>query len=48
MSVIQVFPYAVAILEVCAAAVYLYHHEWRLALVWSGYGLAAWAFAGIK
>lgn len=48
MTAIRVFPYAVAVLEVLAAGVYLYHREWRLALVWTGYGVAALAFAGIK
>lgn len=48
MSVIQVFPYAVAVLELVAGAVYLYHHEWRLAIVWFGVGVANLAFAGIK
>lgn len=44
----QLFPYAVAALELCAGAVYLYQHEWRLAIVWVGVGIANFAFAGIK
>lgn len=48
MSVIQVFPYTVAVLELVAGVVYLAHQEWRLAMVWAGVGVANLAFAGIK
>jgi len=48
MSVIQVFPYAVAVLELAAGVVYLFHAEWRLAIVWVAVGVANMAFAGIK
>lgn len=48
MTVIRFFPYAVAALELCAGAVYLYHREWRLAIVWAGVSVANFAFAGIK
>lgn len=42
------FPYAVVALELLAGFVYLYHKEWRLAVVWVGVGIANFAFAGIK
>lgn len=45
---IQVFPYAVAVLELGAAAVYAYHHNWRFAIIWCGVGIANLAFAGAK
>lgn len=45
---IQFFPYAVCILEALAGIVYLYHHEWRLAIVWIGVAVANGAFAGIR
>jgi hypothetical protein len=48
VSIIQVFPYTVATLELAAGAVYLAHREWRLAIVWFGVGIANMAFAGIK
>ena len=46
MPVWQIFPLAVAVLELCAAAVYLYYGEWRLAIVWLGVGIANLAFMG--
>lgn len=48
MTVIQIFPYAVAVLELAAAVVYGAHHDWRLTIVWAGVGIANLAFAGIK
>lgn len=48
LTVTQIFPYGVAALELTAGAVYLYHHEWRLAIVWFAVGIANAAFAGIK
>lgn len=47
MTVTQLFPYAVAALELCAAGVYAWHRDWRLAIVWAGVGIANLAFAGI-
>lgn len=44
----QVFPYAVAGLETAAALVYIGHHNWRMAILWGGYAIAAWALAGVK
>jgi hypothetical protein len=44
----QIFPYAVAVLELCAAAVYVYYGEWRLVIIWTGVGIANMAFAGVK
>jgi hypothetical protein len=43
-----VFPYCVAVLEGAAALVYLYHHQWRLAIVWAGVSVANFAFAGVR
>jgi hypothetical protein len=43
-----VFPYAVAVLDLGAAAVYLYRGELRLALLWFCYGIASAALAGVK
>ena len=48
MPIIRVFPYTIAGMEIIAAAIYLYHREWRLAIVWLGVGIANAAFAGIK
>jgi hypothetical protein len=48
MTVIRFFPYAVAVLELAAGGVYLWHREWRLAIVWFGVGLANVAFAGVR
>ncbi len=48
MSYIQMAPYAVAVMEAVAGAVYLYHHEWRLSIVWFGVAIANMAFAGIR
>lgn len=44
----QVFPFAVAVLEMGAAAVYGYYGNWRLAIVWAGVSVANFAFAGVK
>ena len=44
----SVLPYLVAILQVCASAVYLYQHHWRLAIVWVGVGVANAALAGLR
>lgn len=44
----QFFPYVVAVVEIAAAGVYSYHHEWRLMLVWFFVGLANLAMAGIR
>ncbi len=45
---IYIFPYAVAILELGAAAVFTYKHNWRFAIIWFGVGVANFAFAGAK
>ena len=42
------FPYVVAGLELCAAAVYVYYGNWRFAIVWAGVGIANVAFAGAR
>jgi hypothetical protein len=44
----RVFPYLVAIGEAGAALVYLYNREWRLAVIWGGYAIAAVALASVK
>lgn len=41
-------PLAVALLEFGAGVVYPCHQEWRLAIVWLFYGVAAAALAGVK
>jgi hypothetical protein len=42
------FPYAIATLEVGATLVYLYHREYRLALMWGCYAIATYAIGGAK
>lgn len=42
------FPYGVGLLELGAVAVYLYHGEYRLALVWGCYAVSAFALGGVK
>ena len=41
-----IFPYAIAVLELCAAVVYAMNGNWRFAIVWAGVGIANIAFAG--
>lgn len=48
MNWVRVFPYAVACLQVSAALVYLWHREWRLAIIWGAVALSNLAFAGIR
>lgn len=48
MPIWQIFPYTVAVLEVLAAAVYVWHKDWRLAIVWGAVGVANFAFAGVR
>ena len=48
MAVWTMFPYAVAVLELCAAAVHLYFRNYRAAIVWLGVGIANLAFAEMK
>lgn len=48
MHVWEVFPYAVASLELCAAAVHCYYGNYRVAIVWFGVGIANLAFAEMK
>ena len=45
---IRFFPYAVASLQLTAALVYLWHREYRLAIIWGAVSLFNIAFAGIK
>ncbi len=47
MPVQQIFPYTVAVLELCAGAVYGWKGDYRLAVVWIAVGIANAAFAGI-
>lgn len=41
MTITRVFPAAVAVLELCAGLVYLWHRNWPLAVTWLAYGIAA-------
>jgi len=43
-----IFPWAVAVLELGAGVVYLCAGQWRLAVLWLGYGVAAMALAGVR
>lgn len=43
-----VFPVAVAVCELGACLVYLWHREWLLAIVWGGYAIAAFALAMVR
>ena len=42
------FPYAVAVLELCAAAVHVYAGHYRVAFIWAGVAASNFAFAGMK
>ncbi len=44
----HIFPVAVAVLECAAGIIYLADQNWRLAILWLGYGIAAFALAGVK
>lgn len=44
----QWLPYTIAILQLGAGAIYIWHGEWRLALVWLPLAASNWAFAGIR
>lgn len=44
----QIFPYAVAALELCAGVIHLYFRNYRAAIVWFGVGIANLAFAEMK
>lgn len=44
----RILPTLVAWLELGAGLVYLWSREWRLAILWIGYGIAALALAGVK
>ena len=44
----RIFPVAVAVLELAAGCVYVYQKEWRLAILWLGYGVAATALAWVR
>ena len=48
MPIQQVLPYLVSALELGAGIVYLWHKDYRLAIVWVAVGVANAAFAGIK
>lgn len=41
----RLFPIAVAVCEAGAGLVYLWQREWRLAIIWLGYAVAAVALA---
>lgn len=42
------FPYAVALLDCGAAAVYLVNRQWALAITWGAYAVAAIALGSVK
>lgn len=42
------FPIIVACAETGAGLVFLWRQEWRLAILWLGYAVAAWALVGLK
>jgi len=42
------FAYAIAVMESCAALAYAYEANWRLAILWGGYAIAAYALAGVR
>lgn len=44
----HVFPWAVALLELAAGIVYLINGDYRLAILWLGYGVAAVALTGVQ
>ena len=43
-----VFPFAVACLELGAALVYAYNHQWALAITWFCYAVAAFALGTVR
>ena len=43
----HLFPILVAILETGAALVFAWHRDVRMAILWGGYAVAAWALAGV-
>lgn len=45
---IRLFPYLVAVLEGAACVVYLLNREYRMAVIWFGYTIAACALAAVK
>lgn len=44
----QFLPYVIAVLQLGAGIVYLYHHEWRIAIIWVPLAVSNFAFAGIR
>lgn len=44
----HLFPYAVAVLELGAGVVYAYYGDVRMTVLWLGYGIAAFALAGVR
>ena len=45
---LRFFPYAVALLDLGAVAVYVHHRAWREAIIWFCYAVAAAALGGAK
>lgn len=45
---LRICPYAVAGMQLLAALIYLWHREWRLAIIWASVSLSNVAFAGIR
>lgn len=48
MKLGQIFAFAVAVLETCAALGYASQRDRRMAVLWGGYAIAAWALAGVR
>ena len=48
MTIGQVFPIGVAVLETGAALVYACQGNARMAILWGGYAIAAWVLAGLQ
>ena len=48
MSILSLFPYAVAVLDLGAAIVYFVHREWALGLTWLFYSAAAITLGSVK
>lgn len=44
----RIFPYAVAVLETLACLGFLIKGDWRMVILWAGYGIAAFALAGVR
>lgn len=48
MTFMAIFPYAVGVLDLGAALVYLLNRQWALAMTWLCYAIASVALGTIK